>query len=327
VDRGAFLFSQNCRTCHGDSGEGGQKANRLALAPALDRPDLQGKNAQTGEVDSVAKTNVYKLVYYTISCGRVGKAMPTWSQAQGGPLNDEQIKQLAIMITEGTGWDTAKEYAIEGVPEAHIAGDETDGIRLVEPLSMTGNTVYLNTVDPLGKGSRLQIDDELLLITDAPNKDAKTATVERGVGTTNPASHDKSATVLKPPVPPDPPAVTGATGPVCGQYPPAVQPTPSGPAVAATELKLIAKNIQFDSAALTGAAGKELTVTLDNQDSGVPHNVHFFKGTDNTGDSVGATEIATGPIVQTLKLGPLDAGSYYYQCDVHPTMLGTLTVQ
>ncbi len=35
VDRGAFLFSQNCATCHGDSGEGGAAANRLKLALPL----------------------------------------------------------------------------------------------------------------------------------------------------------------------------------------------------------------------------------------------------------------------------------------------------
>ena len=40
--RGAWLFSQNCRTCHGDAGEGGQASNRLRIAPALNRPDLQG---------------------------------------------------------------------------------------------------------------------------------------------------------------------------------------------------------------------------------------------------------------------------------------------
>ncbi len=34
VNRGAFLFSQNCRVCHGDRGEGGQAANRMTAGAA-----------------------------------------------------------------------------------------------------------------------------------------------------------------------------------------------------------------------------------------------------------------------------------------------------
>jgi plastocyanin len=56
--------------------------------------------------------------------------------------------------------------------------------------------------------------------------------------------------------------------------------------------------------------------------------VHIFKGTDASGESVAQTDINTGPKTDTLNFGPLDAGTYYYHCDVHPaTMFGTLTVQ
>ena len=64
VDRGAFTFSQNCRVCHGDAGEGGAASNRLAQAPPLNRPDLQG--VKSGAVDPVEKVNAYKRIYYTI---------------------------------------------------------------------------------------------------------------------------------------------------------------------------------------------------------------------------------------------------------------------
>jgi plastocyanin len=42
AERGAIIFSQNCRLCHGDIGEGGALGGRLPAAPALDRLDLQG---------------------------------------------------------------------------------------------------------------------------------------------------------------------------------------------------------------------------------------------------------------------------------------------
>jgi len=42
AERAAILFARNCRLCHGDVAEGGALGARLAAAPALDRPDLQG---------------------------------------------------------------------------------------------------------------------------------------------------------------------------------------------------------------------------------------------------------------------------------------------
>jgi len=326
VNRGAFLFSQNCRVCHGNAGQGGAAANLLKAAPPLNRADLQGKDPTTGAVDPTLKANEYKLIYFTILCGRVGKAMPTWSDVQGGPLNEEQIKQLTTMIIEGTGWGAADEYALNGVPADKIPGELTDGFKLAAPLDASSTVVQLNKVGVLAKGDRLRIDNELMTVTEV-NKDANSVTVNRPLGTTKAAAHENGAPVAKPPIPPDPPSITGSSGPVCGQYAPPPQPTPAAPAAPATELKLTAKGIQFDTAALTGAAAKELTITVDNQDSGVLHNINFFEGTDNTGQSVGATPIESGPVVQTLKLGPLDAGTYYYQCDVHPAMSGTLTVQ
>jgi mono/diheme cytochrome c family protein/plastocyanin len=340
VDRGAYLFSQNCRYCHGDKGEGGPASNRLPQAFQLDRFDLQGRKKPGDPVDETAKAAAYKLIVNTLTCGRVGKYMPAWSIAQGGTMTDEQIAQLATFITEGTAWGTAQDYAIYGEHAFHINGDISDGIKLVDDVSETDTVLHLSNVVPLGKGQRLQAFDnddldkaEIMVVTEAPDTQANTVVVERHFGTTKAVSHAAGTAILKVPSPPEPPTITGSTGPVCGQYPPPPAPTAAAgetptAAAASTELKLVAKNLLFDTSTLTGVAGKELTITLDNQDAAIPHNVHFFKGADATAPSIGNTDINSGPLTETLKIGPLDPGTYYYQCDVHPTtMFGTLTVQ
>jgi plastocyanin/mono/diheme cytochrome c family protein len=325
VDRGAYLFAQNCRACHGDMGEGGAKGNRLALAPPLNRPDLQGKKNADSPVDKAAKDAAYKLIVNTVTCGRVGTAMPTWGDTQGGPLNQEQIKDLAIFITEGTGWDFAAE-------EAHTVADGNH-ITLTQQLGVAGTSVYVSNAQVLGKDSYIKIDDELMHIT---NVDAQQGilTVERPSGNTKSAAHEKGAAVLSEPPLLDPKTVT-ITGASCGQNPPiAASTAPSGtpsapatPAANAQELTLTAENISFDKSALTANAGQPITITFDNKDNGVPHNLEVFRGADATGEKIGGTDVAPGPVTQTLNLPALDAGTYFYHCVVHPTtMTGTLTV-
>jgi mono/diheme cytochrome c family protein/plastocyanin len=332
VVRGAFLFSQNCIACHGDAGEGGSAANRLKVAPPLNRPDLQGKDATTGVVSATDKALRFNFIVNTITCGRIGKAMPTWGQSQGGTLNDIQIQQLATMINEGTGWPIVQEFAVYGDEAHHYNGYSSAGLKLTQALDATATTVFVSDVTLLAKGTRIEVVDdpntnpvkaELLLVTSNPDKEQKSVSVDRHVGTTKAGPHAADAPVWLPPVPPDPAPVTQ---PACGQNLPAVVPTPSGPVAPTTDLNVIASGTAFSTDHLLGIAGQELTVTYDNQDAGIAHNIHFFKGTDATGADVAQTEIAAGPVKQTLKLGPLDAGDYYYQCDVHPgQMEGTLT--
>lgn len=112
---------------------------------------------------------------------------------------------------------------------------------------------------------------------------------------------------------------------------PAAQGTPTTttrePASApSANLKIIAKGIAWNTAALNGLAGIPLTITVDNQDEGVPHGIAFYDGADATAPIIVQADIATGPVMQTLTIGPLDPGDYYYMCVVHPPMQGVLTV-
>lgn len=105
-------------------------------------------------------------------------------------------------------------------------------------------------------------------------------------------------------------------------------PTPTGPAATIT---ITAKNIAFDQSTLTVAAGSAVQLTLDNQDSGIPHNWSLYKSKDAavSGDSpLAGTKIEAGPVKETTTFAAPAAGTYYFRCDVHPTtMTGTFVVQ
>jgi len=85
-----------------------------------------------------------------------------------------------------------------------------------------------------------------------------------------------------------------------------------------TTLTIVAKNLLWDKRELTAKPG-DATIVMDNQDPGIPHNLHVFQGTESKGQDFGKTDIAAGPVKQTLKLN-LTAGDYFLVCDVHPAM-------
>lgn len=124
------------------------------------------------------------------------------------------------------------------------------------------------------------------------------------------------ATATPPPAPP--PENTQAPPPPVATEPPP-PPPPSG-----GTLTVIAINLLFDATSLSAAAGP-VTIVFNNQDKAIAHNIHFFS--KSSGASIGMTEVTDGPSTDTLSLGTLAPGTYFYKCDVHPTtMTGVLTV-
>ena len=120
------------------------------------------------------------------------------------------------------------------------------------------------------------------------------------------------------------PADPGRGTPTPAATPEATSTEPSG-AGGETVLEIAGVGSVFDLEELEAPAG-DVRVMFDNQDAGVVHNIHFFAGEDADGESVGESELETGPIVQEVTM-TLAAGSYFYQCDAHPTtMKGVLTV-
>ena len=99
----------------------------------------------------------------------------------------------------------------------------------------------------------------------------------------------------------------------------ATPPPASGPSI-----PLVAKGVKFDQANLTvPAAG--FTVHYDNQDKDIPHD---FVILDSAGTKVFGSKTVTGVATADIPVPPVKAGTYKFECSIHPTsMFGTLTVQ
>jgi plastocyanin len=96
----------------------------------------------------------------------------------------------------------------------------------------------------------------------------------------------------------------------------AAPPTSPGATGEQGGTKEVAHDIKFQNTKLTAVAGK-VTIDFDNQDS-TAHNFHLF--TKKGGDSLGQTDIKPGPATSQLAVN-LQAGKYYFQCDVHPDQM------
>lgn len=116
AERGAYLFAKNCRLCHGRTGKG-----------AAEDPSYPGAvlNIEANRPSDPAelKTLQTKLTD-TIRCGRAGKIMAPWHLDYGGPLNDEQIRQLVMLIT--TNADNAWEKELKFSDEFDLEFDLPD---------------------------------------------------------------------------------------------------------------------------------------------------------------------------------------------------------
>jgi cytochrome c oxidase subunit 2 len=100
-------------------------------------------------------------------------------------------------------------------------------------------------------------------------------------------------------------------------------PAPSGAAAGPT-VDLSAQGIKFDQATLTGPASG-FTIHFDNKDTtGTPHDVDIL---DGSGAKVVDNKPISAPAVADYPIPALPAGAYKFQCSIHPSMTGTLTVQ
>jgi plastocyanin len=91
-------------------------------------------------------------------------------------------------------------------------------------------------------------------------------------------------------------------------------------------VNITAQGVKFNESSITAPADTPFQIQFDNQDAGVPHNVAIRTG-GTTGPEIFKGTVFTGVATHAYDVPALDAGSYAFVCDVHPTMTGTLTVQ
>jgi plastocyanin len=89
--------------------------------------------------------------------------------------------------------------------------------------------------------------------------------------------------------------------------------------------EISAQNIKFSTATLVVPANRPFDLTFDNKDAGVPHN--FAIATDSSATTIlFAGDKITGVTSTTYHVPSLKPGTYYFLCQVHPNMNGTLQV-
>ena len=94
----------------------------------------------------------------------------------------------------------------------------------------------------------------------------------------------------------------------------------------ASGLSISAVDLQFSSDTLEFKAGEESELEFANDDaSSIQHNVAIYE--EEGGADLFVGEVIPGGQSVTYSVPALDKGEFYFQCDVHPGMNGTVSVK
>ena len=92
----------------------------------------------------------------------------------------------------------------------------------------------------------------------------------------------------------------------------------------------MAQGTAFDPTCLVAPAGEDFTINFDNQDPAATvgqHNIAIAVDEASVlEDPIFDGELVTGPDTVEYAVPAMEEGSYFFHCDVHPSMTGALAV-
>ena len=91
-------------------------------------------------------------------------------------------------------------------------------------------------------------------------------------------------------------------------------------------VNLVAENTAFDADEIRLPADSPSTLTLDNRDT-TAHNLSIYEDDTASGEPLFTFEAFPGPLSKPFEVPPIPEGEYYFRCDVHPAMEGTVVVR
>lgn len=88
-------------------------------------------------------------------------------------------------------------------------------------------------------------------------------------------------------------------------------------------VEITAADLEFSASTIEAPAGEAFTITLVNNDT-APHNISIY--TEEGGDAIVEGAVINQGETVEVQVDGLDAGEYYFVCDIHPEMNGTVVV-
>jgi plastocyanin/mono/diheme cytochrome c family protein len=299
-----------------------------------------GTSAKTIQLlDPAALDDKIKLITNTITCGRVGTPMPAWAQSQGGPLSDEQIRQLMTLITQDQ-WHLAKIEEDTGLKQiGSETGEDYTAAKLTADIDESTISLPVSDVTLFVENDAIRIGDERILIKGVPKVDAKDKDksgillVQRGALNSTPLPHTADEQIFKFPQAPTPTINQASCGQTAKAAVPSAPPGAKDCTAPCQDANVTASGIKFDKSSITVSKGQNVRIIFTNNDQATQHNFAVYKSsTDLTAaSSTGGTSVGTifeGVNTDNIVFASPAAGTYYFRCDVHPTiMFGDFIVQ
>ena len=101
---------------------------------------------------------------------------------------------------------------------------------------------------------------------------------------------------------------------------------PGDEAAEATEVvEVVAEGLAFDVDTITVPADTDVIIRLENEDQSIPHNISVYE--DKGGETIFEGAVFNGRESRDYEFTSPAAGTYWFQCDVHPNMNGDFVTE